>query len=403
MKQILFVDDEPKILDGLKRSLRSMRNEWTMTFAIGSQEALKILEQASFDVAVSDMRMPGMDGAQLMNEVRRLYPNVVRIILSGHSDQAMIYNSISATHQFLAKPCEVDQLKTTIHRACALRDLLTNDSLRGLVAGMRDIPSLPALFAEIKKEAESETSSLKAIGAIIGKDMGMTAKILQLVNSAFFGFHGNVSTVEQAVSFLGLDTIQALVLSVHVFSQFPKDSAVVSHIESLWAESMGTGALARAIAKAEGRLPLEVEQAYTAGVLHSVGTLVLAANVADRFSAVLAKVLTGGMPDWEAEQAEFGATHAEVGAYLLGLWGLSDPIVEAVAYHHRPGDCVSGEGFSPLTAVHVAKALYQEQVAQSSGHSSARIDSVYLDRLHLTERLPDWKALAMTVGKESTS
>lgn len=403
MKQILFVDDEPKILDGLKRSLRSMRNEWDMTFAIGGQEALKILEQASFDVAVSDMRMPGMDGAQLLNEVRRRYPHVVRIILSGHSDQAMIYNSISATHQFLAKPCEVDQLKATIHRACALRDVLTNDSLRGLVAGMRTIPSLPNLFAEIKKEAESETSSLKAIGAIIEKDIGMTAKILQLVNSAYFGVRGSVSTVEQAVSFLGLDTIQALVLSVHVFSQFPKDSAATFQIESLWAESMGTGALARVIAKAEGRPPLEVEQAYTAGVLHDVGTLVLAANVADRFSAVLAKASTGGMPDWEAEQSEFGATHAEVGAYLLGLWGLSDPIVEAVAYHHRPGDCVGGVGFSPLTAVHVAKALYQEQVAQSSGHSSARIDPVYLDRLHLTERLPAWKALATIVGKESTS
>jgi HD-like signal output (HDOD) protein len=400
MKQILFVDDETKLLDGLKRSMRSMRNEWNMTFVGGGAEALRVLEQASFDVVVSDMRMPGIDGAQLLNEVRQRYPHTVRIILSGHSDHQLIFESISATHQFLTKPCEAEQLKSTIRRTCALRELLKDDSLRALVGGMQTIPSLPALFAEIKKEVESESSSLKTIGNIMAKDMGMTAKILQIVNSAYFGVRGPISTVEQAVSFLGLDTIQALVLTAHIFSQFRVRSVSAFHIDRLWVHCTETGALAREIAQVEGHAPLEIEQVYTAGLLHDVGILMLAANLADRSSAVILEASAKGRAVWEVEQSELGSTHAEVGAYLLGIWGLSDPIVEAVAYHHRPGDCL-GKSFAPLTAVHVANVLQQEQTEHRTGCSPAQIDLAYLEKLNCSDRLPQWRELAVIRRKET--
>ena len=402
MIHLLFVDDEPKLLDGLKRSLRSMRHEWDMTFAEGGEEALKVLEQTPIDIVVSDMRMPKMDGAQLLDEIQRRYPHIVRIILSGHSDKEMIFHSIGATHQFLAKPCEVEQLKMTILRACRLREVLTNDSLRTLVTGMRAIPSLPTLFMDIKKEAESKAPSLKAVGDIIAKDIGMTAKLLQLVNSAYFGLAKDVSTAEQAVIILGLDTIQSLVLSVHVFSQFPSDKAAHFHVDRLWQESLQIGTVAKAIAKAERSAPLDIERSYTAGLLHAVGILLLAGNVPDRYDAVLTEASAKGCAIWESEQSTFGATHAEIGAYLLGLWGLSDPIVEAVAYHHRPGDC-AGESFSPLTAVHVAKALQHTRSEPATEDARSRLDMAYLDKLKLTGRLPCWQELAEQVGKEKAN
>ena len=189
MKHLLFVDDESKLLDGLKRSLRPMRDEWDMTFVTSGADALMALEQAPFDVVISDMRMPGMDGAQLLREVQQRYPQTVRIVLSGQSDQESIYRSIGATHLYLAKPCESEQLKAAVRRACALRELLGSDLLRRFVTGMQQIPSQPMLYAEIRREAESKTASLKTISAIISKDMGMIAKILQLVNSAYFDVH----------------------------------------------------------------------------------------------------------------------------------------------------------------------------------------------------------------------
>ena len=398
MKQLLFVDDESKLLDGLQRSLRPMRHEWNMTFVTSGAEALKALEQAPFDVIISDMRMPGMDGAQLLNEVQQRYPQIVRIVLSGQSDQEMIYQSIGATHQHLAKPCASEVLKATVMRACALRELLGNDSLRRLVTGMQQIPSQPTLYAEVRREAESKTASLKTISAIISKDMGMTAKILQLVNSAYFGFHGRASTAEHAVNLLGLDTVQALVLTVHVFSQFSSTHGSRFNIGHLWEASTETGALARAIAKAEQAPALVIDQAYTAGLLHDVGILVFAANLLTRYDAMLKTAHDQAIPVWEVERQELGATHADVGAYLLGLWGLGDPIVEAVAFHHHPSNCV-GNTFSPLTAVHVSNVLQQELSQQATGDVPCQIDLTYLDTLHMTDRLPHWREVAGTVER----
>jgi HD-like signal output (HDOD) protein len=283
-------------------------------------------------------------------------------------------------------------------RACALRELLGNDSLRRLVTGMQQIPSQPTLYAEIKREAESKTASISVIGAIISKDMGMTAKILQLVNSSFFGLRSIVSTVEQAVNLLGLDTVQALVLTVQVFSQFASTHGSRFNMDRLWEASTETGSLARAIAKAEQAPALVIDQAYTAGLLHDVGMLVFAANVLKQYDAMLKTAHDQGIPLWEVERQELGITHAEVGAYLLGLWGLDDPIVEAVAFHHHPSDCV-GTTFSPLTAVHVANVLQQELSQQKTGDVLSQIDLIYLDRLRITDRLPHWREAVGTVQR----
>ena len=246
-----------------------------------------------------------------------------------------------------------------------------------------------------------ETSSLKAIGKIIVKDMGMTAKILQLANSAFFGVRGPVSTVEQAVNFLGLETVQALILVAHVFSQFSEKHLSTFQVARLWEESLETGALAREIAKIEGCTPFETEQAYTAGLLHDMGILVLAANCADQFSAILAEAAAKKGTVWELEQSEIGITHAELGAYMLGLWGLSDPIVEAVAYHHRPGEYI-GKTFAPVTAVHVADALLPCLSKYGTDDCAHLIDTTYLEKLHLSDRIPVWKELVRKTEKETT-
>jgi HD-like signal output (HDOD) protein len=396
MKQLLFVDDEQKLLDGLRRSLHPMRHEWNMTFVTSGEDALKVLEQAPFDVVVSDMRMPGMDGAQLLDKVQQRHPQIVRIVLSGHSDQEMIYQSIAATHQYLAKPCATEVLKAAVMRACALRELLGNDSLRRLVTGMQQIPSQPALYAEIRREAESKTASIGTIAAIISRDMGMTAKILQLVNSAYFGLRSMISTPEQAVIQLGLDTVQALVLTVHVFSQFASTHGSRFNMDCLWESSTETGSLARAIAKVEQAPALMIDQAYTAGLLHDVGILVFAANAPKKYDVMIKTAHDQEMPLWELERQEWGVTHAEVGAYLLGLWGLDDPIVEAVAFHHHPANCL-GNSFSPLTAVYVANVLEQERSQRITEDVLPQMDLMYLDRLQRIDRLPHWQAVAGVV------
>lgn len=399
MKRFLFVDDESQVLTGLQRLLRPMRHQCEMQFVTSGDEALTMLAQGPFHVVVSDMRMPGMDGATLLKEVQRRYPHIVRIVLSGHSDQAMIHQSRGVMHQYLAKPCEADVLKAILVCACTLYETLAQDSLRSLVAGLSSVPSLPAQCTQLKREMESENASLTAITAIISQDIGMTAKMLELANSSYPELRATVTTAEQAVNLPGFDTIQSLVQIGDGFSPLAITDSDRLNVEGVWAESLATGTLAQAIAQAEQASPPTIDQARAAGVLHEIGALVLAANATERYNAACRIERDRGIPRWEAEKQEFGNTHAEVGAYLLALWGINESIVEAVAFHHTPAEH-AGEAFCPLTAVHVADNLQKEFRSTERGGTSSQLDIGYLERLGLGNRLPIWRELAAGLQKE---
>jgi HD-like signal output (HDOD) protein len=393
MRKILFVDDEPKVLDGLRRMLRPMRHEWEMDFAEGGQAALEILSECPFDVVVSDMRMPGMDGAQLLSEVRNRSPQTVRIILSGHSDHEMIMKSVGPAHQYLSKPCDPETLKGTVGRACALRDLLTNDALQLLVADIQSLPTLPSLYTKLVQELESPDASIKAIGEIISQDVGMTAKILQMVNSSFFGLRRHVSNAADAASLLGVDTIRALVLSIQVFSQFHRIRTRSFTLESLWSHCTEIGILAKSIAKAEGQNQQLADEAFTAGLLHETGRLVLAASLPEKYQKAEELMRAEHILLADAEREVFGASHTEIGAYLLGLWGLPNSIVEAVAFHLNPSQCPAQQ-FSPLTAVHVAHQLKSRRTTTNMEEElTPPLDLEYLKILNLTDRLTSWQEI----------
>ncbi len=318
-KRILFVDDEPNVLGGLRRMLYPLRGEWETAFASSGPDALAKLAESPFDVVVSDMRMPGMDGAQLLTEVMQRYPQVVRIVLSGQSDKEMILRSVGPAHQYLAKPCDAETLKQTIARACVLRDLLADERLKQLVTKVSSLPSLPTVYARMVEALQSPDASIQTVSRIVAEDVGMTAKILQLVNSAFFGLRRHVSSPSEAAVFLGLETIKALVLSIHVFSQFQGASVPGFSLEGLWKHSLAVGAGAKRLAAEENQDRRDVDHALMAGLLHDAGKLVLAANLPEQYAEALARAADSQGPPWQAERDVVGAGHAEVGAYLLGL------------------------------------------------------------------------------------
>jgi HD-like signal output (HDOD) protein len=306
----------------------------------------------------------------------------------------MILSSVGPAHQYLSKPCDPELLKETVSRACTLRDLLTNERLTLVVSQMQSLPSLPSLYMELMKQLELPDPSIKKIGATISQDPGMTAKILQMVNSAFFGLRRHISNPADAVGLLGLDIVKALVLSIHVFSQFSSTRIPGFSLEALWEHTMAVGALSKQIARAEKQTPQVVDDSFTAGLLHECGKLVLAARLPREYGEMLTLASTEELPMDEAERKVFGATYPEVGAYLLGLWGLPDSIVEAVAFHQSPSQCPR-DAFSPLTAVHVADFLVGESnLASGTSAASAELDRVYLSRLGLDERMESWKALS---------
>jgi HD-like signal output (HDOD) protein len=385
-KRILFVDDEPMILNGLKRMLRDKRGECDMEFVAGGKEALEYLSNQAADMIVSDMRMPDMDGAALLNEVRKLYPHMIRIILSGHASKEVVMKLVLPAHQYLSKPCEPEILKSTIQREFVLQTLVPNDSIRRVVSKIDRLPSMPSLYGDIVAALKRTDTSVLTIANIIGSDASMTAKVLQLVNSAFFALPSRVSNLVHAVSLLGLDTIKTLVLSVHIFSQFDRERLNDFDIMRVWKHSVQTGIFARTIGKIENQEKTLVDEFLMAGVLHDLGKLILADNFPEQYGEIREMARQEKIPLQMAEGRVLDtATHAEIGAYLIGLWGLPGSIVEAVGSHHR-SELVDFSVLSASSVTFVANSLEHE-----TGGGEGEPAIVFRESAVPIEKLNHWR------------
>ena len=389
-QRLLFVDDEPLVLQGLRRALHSMREEWETSFVTSGAEALQALSREPYDAIITDMRMPGMDGAQLLEEVKRRHPEVVRVVLSGQSSREAVLRSVGPTHQYLSKPCDPQELKLRLAQAFGTRDLLKNSAVKAVVSGLKSIPSLPVFYDQLMRELKSDDVSVSRIAAIISKDVGMTAKILQLANSAFIGLRCHVSNPTQAVGMIGTDMVRALVLSIHIFSQFEGQPALAASFTTIWEHSIQVASLAQRIATSEKCSKQVIDESFTAGLLHDLGKAILLAEMPKPYCCILERI--AATPQTEprlVERENLGCTHADVGAYLMGIWGLPSPLLQAVAFHDHPSD--SGEkGFSPLIAVHSADAI--ASAADSSPISQdIQLDDGYLAELGLQEKQSVWR------------
>ena len=399
-RRILFVDDEPMVLKGLQRTLRKMRDVWEMTFTSSSKEALEFLGSGTFDVIVSDLRMPEIDGMQLLAEVKSKHPEVIRIILSGQVEQDTTFKSVQVAHQSLSKPCDAEILKQTLNELFALRNILEDESIKRIVSQTETLPSLPAVYTEIIHELQSSEPAVKKVGEIISTDMGMTAKILQVVNSAFFGLVRKINNPKEAVMLLGTETIKALVLSVKIFSEFNRKKFAWFNFDDLFDHSMSVSMFAQTISREEHLDKNLVNNSLMAGMFHDLGKLILVTNFQEPYRKILTEVKKTGQQLWDLEKEEFGTSHAEIGAYLMGLWGLEYPVIEAIAFHHRPGNSLSNST-GLLTAVHfgdVYDRLKNISHDQDNGNRLGQLDREYLDNLGVAGRLNDWQ----TVCKELT-
>ena len=392
--RVLFVDDEINVLSGLRRMLRGQRHEWEMLFANSGAEALEFLANAPCDVIVTDMRMPGMDGAELLSHVADQYPHTVRLVLSGQSELERIFRAVGPAHQFLSKPCDEQELVTTIKRACSVQSHLQDQALRKVVSQVGSLPSLPELYHRLVTELESDDVSVERVGETIESDLGMSAKVLQLVNSSFFGLPQHVTCPKHAVSLLGLNIIRPLCLTAGAFSQYEESLIEGFSLNLAIDHSLQVATTARRIANLESRNSQLTDDAFIAGMLHDIGKLILAAKLSDPFREIIALSQSQALPLWQAELAVIGTTHAEIGAHLLDLWGLPTPIVEAVAFHHRP-QLSKHEKFTPLTAVYVANTLLAQATKHTNARQSDSLDTAYLEAIKQVERVDAWRQLVV--------
>lgn len=377
---ILFVDDEPMVLEGLANALRKHRKEWRMTFAVGGEEALARLEEQHFDVVVADMRMPGMSGEQLLERVRARWPETARIVLSGQTDEDVARRLVHLAHQFLAKPSDAETIHKVVSRAHNLQSLLQDDALRQLVGRMGQLPSLPELFTRVRDLLDDPEHSIGDVGDLIGQDPALAAKVVQIVNSAFFGMATKVTNIGKAVNYLGGRTVRDVVLMAQVFDGLRStDRTVDWDAGALQQRAVQVGRRCAAIAARED--PDWIDDAYLAGLLHQVGLLLLASHLPDTLAPMVSEARATGRPLHEIEREQGPQTHAEIGAYLLSLWGLPMAVVEAIADQHTPGR-LNGTTFGLAGCLHTAIASTDPQVIPDVRYLTA------IQRLDLLSNVP---------------
>lgn len=399
MRRILFVDDEENILDGLRRSLRNEKNRWELHFAASGEAALESCKDHSFDVVVSDMRMPGMDGATLLGLMRDRYPETARIILSGYSEEVLATRALSVAHRCLSKPCPTSELHQAIEQVCALQEMLRTPAIRKVVGSVSELPSLSTTYVRLLQALKEPDASIDSIVAIIHQDIAMSAKVLQIANSAFFGLPRNATTLHGAATYLGTATLKNLVLASEAFRVFVPHSGVSATMcESLQRHSYATAQIATGLPVAAGFRDVIM----IAALLHDIGRLFLASVMPDEYCAALLFSEEQCVEPFEAEEKMLGASHAEIGAYLMGLWGIPFPAVEAIAHHHHPtrlcGQEPSHTGHMTGAAAIYCADLIAHEIAlhpdDVEGKELQERDRSILESLELLNRYPGLRAEA---------
>ena len=401
-KTILFVDDEPNILSGLKRMFRPMRKSMRFRFAKSVSEALAVMAAEQIDVVVSDMRMPGMDGAALLTTVKERYPHAIRIILTGQADDTAIMRTIGVAHQLLTKPTDPRVFKQVIKRASALQDLMVDEGLKRLISKVGNLPSLPETYANLQRLLRDNDSSLADVAKIIEQDLAMSAKILQLVNSAFFGLYKQITSPSRAVNLLGLNTIKALVLGVGVFSEIQNRPGKIFSINDLWSHSMATASFAGKISGTISSDQEMIDHCFIAGLLHDVGKLLLFSRLPDQYEQAVVMAGETGCTLNEAERRIFGTGHGEVGGYLIGLWGLPGAVVEAIAFHHRI-DTYPELSLCPALIVHIADYIHSRLNPDKCFGRPPELDQQALERAGIQDHTGEWIEICREIqeqGKE---
>ena len=385
----MFVDDDPMVVRGLARNMSMMGVKMDISVRTSAAEALKTLEKELVDVIITDIGMPETNGVQLLDEVRSHYPTVFRFILSGESKPEVVLQASRLAHQYLSKPCETALLHKTIVETLAQFRTIKSPEITKTISLLEGVPSRQASLAEILRLLNDNSASLDNVAASLKKDPALSARLLKVSNSPYFGHSGSVETLDDAIGLLGMDMIVSMAATHKLFAVTPPPAASNLKLDALWEHCVYVSTLVRHIGY-KLRVPQSVmREAGTAALLHDIGKLVIAYAAPSGFAAASTHAKADHMPGWQAEYFIFGNHHAEIGGCLLKLWGLPGGVVDAVSMHHTP-HCSAETSVGPVTLVHIADMLAH---AGTDEGAATFLDTAHLKALSLPEDLDYWLSL----------
>lgn len=387
--RVLFVDDDQSLLKGLVRSCYSLNQELEVTTALGPEEGLKILEAKPFDALVTDLHMPGMNGAELLQQVRERHPSVLRFVLSGEAKPEIFLKASSHALQCFSKPCDVSIIISAISEAVRLLAEIPDKNLTQLLTSLGGMPACTATLQTLHKILNDPMSDVSDVVEGVRKSPGLVARLLKVANSPFFGHSGRVSTLDDAIGLLGMDSVASMIGTQQLFQKIAPASASGISVDELWQHSSFCSGLVRTLGP-KAKIPYKLcREAVTAALLHDIGKLVMACANPSGYSAAITRSMADRIPLWQAEHPIFQCSHAEVGSKLLKLWGFPEVIHRSVACHHTPHRDGSA-AVTPAALIHVGDYI-AHHLSQSK--SPYLLDSAYLASVNLPSKAEEWLRL----------
>ena len=389
--RILFVDDEPLMREFYGMVGAMLGSDYEIYTASSGNEGLAFLKRTPVDIVVSDLVMPEMNGQEFMAAVAQTHPESMRVVISAHEDQLTVAQCLMFGHRYFSKPFDLKNLAAVLRRICNLKHQVGSEKLRNVLCGLGALPTPPRIYVRLSKAVNSLFTSLDEVAEIVQEDPGLTLKLLQIANSAYFGSARKIVTPADAIQTVGLEILRALVLCIHAFKFYQDKNFKSISASELWSHSLRTATAARKLARYENLPTAACEEAFVSGLLHDIGKLVLAANADAEYQEVMQRSRNEGTPVDQVEWEMFGATHAQIGAYLLGLWGLPEPIVTTVELHHSL-DLHANTGFTPAAALHVAQFL------ERSPDRISQLDTRFLKQIGVENRVSEWERVLQDDG-----
>ncbi len=395
--RILLIDDEIDCLDQLKASLSSKEDQWILEYSNNPQQALESIISTPPTIVICDYRMPQMNGAELLRKAEKAHPFLHRFIVADRDELGILEDGIGSAFHFLPKPCPANRLLSEIQRCLSIESWLGKTQIKNIVGTLGELPSLPSLYIKIVDALNDDGVSIDKVGKAVSTDITISAKILKIVNSSYFGFDETISDITQAVSVLGIETVKNLVLAIQVFND-TQGRDQKSQSDRLWHHSMSVAVGAKNLMMYETGTSRLAEGAYTSGLFHDIGKLIMQRAAPDAYRSAQEFARMKQIPLWEAESEVLGCNHAEAGAYLLARWGLPVEVVESAVFHHEPVNS-SGSSFSALAAVYVANRLLTEK----ESNSEIEYDSPFISSLRKADQWPVWKEIVAGNSSDETA
>jgi putative nucleotidyltransferase with HDIG domain len=368
---VLFVDDEPLILSLYEALSGDLGPDFTVKTARDGREALDVLERTQAQIVVSDLEMPEMAGGELLTHVERKYPEAMRVVISGYDDELHVAKCLTFGHRYLRKPIEPETLASTLQRLAALQQALSEEPLKSLVSSSDALPSPPETYLRLSESLQANSSGTDDFATIIADDPLLSDKLLGIANSPEFGLSIEIESIKELFEVVGVHVVRALILGLHTKDFFAPRTRNHALFDELWKHSLQTASFARKLASADRQNFRDCQTAYVAGLLHDIGKFIIAANA-------------------KPERGPGEANHAAVGAYLLGLWGLPEPIVATAELHHSL-HLVTSHSYYPIVYVHAGQNLgFAGRVDQ--------LDLDFLSKAGKTDRVPVWQELLLKLN-----